>query len=99
MKTTPRFLTLLPSAPATWLEVEAFHLRERRLRAGLAVFILELAALICALLCHASTDHLTRAVLFGVFLACAAAAGLYLYAAHEAHRALRKNRKEAGRDA
>ena len=98
MKTTPSFFTLLPPAPATWLEIEAFHLRERRLRACLAVCILELAALLCALLCHASGDHLTRAVLFGVFVVCAAAAGLYLYAAHEAHRALRKNRREAGRD-
>ena len=88
MKTHP--ITLHPPAPATRLAIAAFHLRERRLRSGLAVLTCAVLSLICGLLCLSSTDHLTRAVCAGISYACAAAGGLYAFETHHAHRRLKR---------
>lgn len=92
----PTRLIVPPPTPAFWQELEAFRLRERRLYALLGTAILLLCAGLLATLCHVSTDRALRAVFFGVCVFCSGAAGHYAYAAQAAHRALRKNREEAG---
>lgn len=92
---SPRII-VPPPTPALRLEIAAFHLRERRFLAGLSAGILLLIAGIFALLCHVSTHAVARAVLFGVCAFCSGAVGIYAYDAQAAHRALCKNRREAG---
>ena len=99
MKPIPAFFKLLPPAPATRLEIEAFHLRERRLQAVLAAGICLLLSVLAAILCHTSADLAVRAGTFTASLVCAAVAGIYGALATVAQLALRKKRKEAGRDA
>jgi len=86
---TPTF-TLLPPAPATRLAIEAFHLRERRLRAVLAALICGVLATICAALCYASSSADFRAVGAGVAVFNAGAGVLYLLLAAQDHRELRR---------
>lgn len=82
-------LTLLPPAPATRLAIEAFHLRERRLRAVLATLICVVLAVISALLCHASAAPGFRGVAAGFAFFNTGAAFLYLWLAVQIHRRLR----------